>query len=36
VKEYEEEVPRMEMVFDGCVVLARWVQQLGLEVKQEE
>jgi hypothetical protein len=36
VKEYEEEVPRMEVLFEVWVVLARWVQQLGLEVKQEE
>jgi hypothetical protein len=36
VKECEEEVPRMEVVFEVWVVLTRWVQQLGLEVKQEE
>jgi len=36
VKEYKEEVPRMEVLFEVWLVLARWVQQLGLEVKQEE
>jgi hypothetical protein len=26
----------MEVVFEVCVVLRRWVQQLSLEIKQEE
>ncbi len=26
----------MEVVFEVWVVLTRWVQQLGLEIKQEE
>jgi hypothetical protein len=26
----------MEVVFEVWMVLARWVKQLGLEVKQEE